>query len=212
MADPYRFGGPIPESVQRLKKRREWRASSLFARVKRGRREALAEERSAATASGEDWYRAALEPYARSPSCVKDLALADGANEAVVGSHDAAAAKNDGLPAAEAGLADVVRRLIDAWNTGPGLLVGGIAAQRKFSTGEFDQRVFAALIEGSLQFQIFLLQLGQVRLELQKTGVVSEQSLLRLEQLLQKRRSSLVDECGVSQGTHALGELASSGD
>lgn len=38
MAEPqYRFGGPIPESVMRLRKRREWRASSLFATVKRGR-------------------------------------------------------------------------------------------------------------------------------------------------------------------------------
>ena len=45
MADPYRFGGPIPESVQRLRKRREWRASSLYATVKRGR----ARDRAAAT-------------------------------------------------------------------------------------------------------------------------------------------------------------------
>lgn len=37
MADRYRFGGPIPESVMRLRKRREWRASSLYATVKRGR-------------------------------------------------------------------------------------------------------------------------------------------------------------------------------
>lgn len=33
----YRFGGPIPESVQRLKRRREWRSSRLYATVKRGR-------------------------------------------------------------------------------------------------------------------------------------------------------------------------------
>lgn len=38
MAEPqYRYGGPIPESVQRLKKRREGRASSLYATVMRGR-------------------------------------------------------------------------------------------------------------------------------------------------------------------------------
>lgn len=38
MAEPhYRFGGPVPERAQWLKKRREWRASSLFATVKRGR-------------------------------------------------------------------------------------------------------------------------------------------------------------------------------
>lgn len=33
----YRFGGPVPERAQWLKKRREWRASSLYATVKRGR-------------------------------------------------------------------------------------------------------------------------------------------------------------------------------
>ena len=42
MTEQYRFGGSIPESVQRLKKRREWRASGLFATVKRGHREARA--------------------------------------------------------------------------------------------------------------------------------------------------------------------------
>ena len=37
MTERYRFGGPIPESVKRMKARREWRASRLFATVKRGR-------------------------------------------------------------------------------------------------------------------------------------------------------------------------------
>ena len=38
MTEPqYRYGGPVPERAQWLKKRREWRASSLFATVKRGR-------------------------------------------------------------------------------------------------------------------------------------------------------------------------------
>lgn len=50
MAEPqYRFGGPVPERAQWLKKRREWRASSLFASVKRGR--ARDREEGAATAS-----------------------------------------------------------------------------------------------------------------------------------------------------------------
>lgn len=43
----YRFGGPIPESVQRLKERRQFRASSLYARVKRTRRERFEEEQAA---------------------------------------------------------------------------------------------------------------------------------------------------------------------
>ena len=45
MAEPYRFGGPIPESVQRLKKRRQFRASSLYARMKRGIRDRLESEK-----------------------------------------------------------------------------------------------------------------------------------------------------------------------
>lgn len=61
MTERYRFGGPIPESVKRLKARREYRASSLNATVKRGR--ARDREEAAATASGKDWYRAALEPF-----------------------------------------------------------------------------------------------------------------------------------------------------
>lgn len=51
MADPYRFGGPIPESVQRLKSRREYRASSLHAGVKKIRRERFESERASASSS-----------------------------------------------------------------------------------------------------------------------------------------------------------------
>lgn len=51
MANPYRFGGPIPESVQRLKSRREYRASSLHAGVKKIRRERFESERASASAS-----------------------------------------------------------------------------------------------------------------------------------------------------------------
>lgn len=41
MAEPYRWGGVTPESVKELQKRRRWRASSLYARVKAGRLDAL---------------------------------------------------------------------------------------------------------------------------------------------------------------------------
>ena len=45
MGEQYRFGGPIPESVQRMKKRRQFRASSLYARMKRSLGEKFDEER-----------------------------------------------------------------------------------------------------------------------------------------------------------------------
>lgn len=62
MADLYRFGGPIPESVQRLKARREFSASTLHAGVKRIRRERFESERAMATASID------IPPKAGSPS------------------------------------------------------------------------------------------------------------------------------------------------
>jgi hypothetical protein len=45
MAEPYRFGGPIPESVARLKSRRVFRASSLYSRMKGSLGEKFDEER-----------------------------------------------------------------------------------------------------------------------------------------------------------------------
>ncbi len=59
----YRFGGPIPESVQRLKRRREWRSSSLYATVKRGRSSNAATVTPLSPGSEKDWYRAALKPF-----------------------------------------------------------------------------------------------------------------------------------------------------
>lgn len=38
MAEPYRFGGPIPEQVKRLASRRAYRGSQLFATLKKNRR------------------------------------------------------------------------------------------------------------------------------------------------------------------------------
>lgn len=68
MAEPqYRFGGPVPERAQWLKKRREWRASSLYATVKRGRardRDAAAARTSSLQPSCEQMAAlAAMAPY-----------------------------------------------------------------------------------------------------------------------------------------------------
>lgn len=115
-------------------------------------------------------------------------------------------------PFAEAGLANVVGSLMDAWIAGPNAVACAIAAQRKEAASDLDQRVFAALIEGLLQFQVFFLHLGQIRLELQKTGVVSEQSLLSLEQLLHKSSGFFVDQGAVFGGTDSFGYIARSGD
>lgn len=39
MSEPYRFGGPIPESVQTLQRRRRYRGSQSFATLKKNRRQ-----------------------------------------------------------------------------------------------------------------------------------------------------------------------------
>lgn len=145
-------------------------------------------------------------------SLVKDLSFTGGTGKSVVGTHDPSALEHNRPANGEAGLADIVGRLIDSWLCGPSGVVGGIAAQRNGTASERDQRVFAALINGCLQFQIFLLQLGQIRLELQKSGVVSEESLLRLEQLLQQGRGLFVDEGGVAGCTQSLGDVSCRGD
>lgn len=43
MAERYWYGGPIPVTARRLKERREYRSSSLYAGVKKARRERFAE-------------------------------------------------------------------------------------------------------------------------------------------------------------------------
>jgi len=66
MNERYRFGGPIPESVKRMKARREWRASQLFASVKRGRardREAAARTSSLQSSCEQMTALAAMGPY-----------------------------------------------------------------------------------------------------------------------------------------------------
>lgn len=145
-------------------------------------------------------------------SLIEDLGFTDGTGKSVVGTHEPSALEHNRSANGEAGLADIVGRLIDSWLCGPSGVVGGIAAQRNCTASERDQRVFAALIDGCLQFQIFLLQLGQIRLELQKSGVVSEESLLRLEQLLQQGRGLFVDEGGVAGCTQSLGDVSCRGD
>lgn len=47
----YRLGGPIPEAVKRLRERRRFRDSSLYARMKRGIRDRLEAEKATGKSS-----------------------------------------------------------------------------------------------------------------------------------------------------------------
>ncbi len=61
MAEPYRFGGPIPERAKQLMDRRRFRGSESFASLKRLRGDRFDEARAAATAAA---VRPAASPAA----------------------------------------------------------------------------------------------------------------------------------------------------
>ena len=57
MAEPYRFGGPIPERAKQLMDRRRYRASEFFTNLKRRRGRDFDEARSAALGLSPDPQR-----------------------------------------------------------------------------------------------------------------------------------------------------------
>lgn len=208
MTDRYRYGGPVPERAQWLKKRREWRASSLFATVKRGRVRDRDEKRAADRA----WYREALGPFAHGNSPVVDVDLASGAPKSIGLPHEKCTLEHRLDPLVEARLADVVQRLRACWIAGPAGFWTDVHSIREMSAGEFDKRVTTTLASGFFQFSQLLAGFEVIVLELQKSGVVSEKTLLSLEQLLQKGGGFFVDEVGVSGCTQSLGNVSCSGD
>ena len=209
MAEPqYRFGGPIPERAQWLKKRREWRASSLFATVKRGRARDREEKRAADRA----WYGEALKPFARGNSPVVDVDLASGAPKSIGLPLEKCTLEHGLDPLVEARLADVVQRLRACWIAGPARLWTDIHSIREMPAGEFDKRVATTFASGFFQFSQFLAGFEVLVLELQKSGVVSKKTLLSLEQLLQKGGGFFVDEVGVAGCAQSLGNVSSCGD
>ncbi len=120
-------------------------------------------------------------------SAVEDMSLANGAAESVVDAHDPTALQH-ALPAGgKAWLADVVRGLVQSWATGPVLVLAGVVSHREAPVSEAEQRIAFAVLDAGLQFSHFLLCLGEVRLQLEQSGVVSEQALLRLEKLFHER-------------------------
>ena len=61
MADPYRFGGPIPARAKELAARRAYRASEFFTNLKRRRGKAFDEARSEAPGITPDRLRPILD-------------------------------------------------------------------------------------------------------------------------------------------------------
>lgn len=53
MSNPYRWGDVAPPAVQKIKARREYRASSLYQTIKRGRRQRIEETAVLLTSAGQ---------------------------------------------------------------------------------------------------------------------------------------------------------------
>lgn len=85
-------------------------------------------------------------------------------------------------PAVEARLAEVVLRLRAAWRAGPALLWGDLFPLREVAGSQFEKLVTIALVESFLEYSQLLCGLEVLLLKRQHLGVVSEQSLLSLQQ------------------------------
>ncbi|MBS3018562.1 hypothetical protein DJFAAGMI_01294 [Comamonas sp. PE63] len=112
----------------------------------------------------------------------------------------------------EAWLTQIVERLRRSWLAVPVLTLSEIHSIRQVARGDFDERVATPFTSGFFKLPHFLTGFEVFALELKKSSVVSKQSLLGFEQLIEQRRSAFVDQCRVAQSTHALGDVARSGN
>lgn len=100
-------------------------------------------------------------------------------------------------PLVEARLTEVVKRLRAAWLAGPALLWGDVHPIQEIARTDFEQRVAATLSDGFFQFSQFLAGFEVLVLHLEHRGVVSEQSLLGLQQLIVDARHSFGNQIEV---------------
>lgn len=115
-------------------------------------------------------------------------------------------------PVVEALLTNVVGRLRASWLAGPALLWADVHPIRQVAASDVDQRVATLLADGFFQFSQFLAGFEMLVLQLQEQGVVREQALLSLEQLLEERRRTFVDQRTVPHRTDSLGDVPRSSD
>lgn len=103
-------------------------------------------------------------------------------------------------PLVEARLTEVVQRLRASWLAGPALLWGDVHTIRELTVPDIDKRVASTLARGFFQFSQFLAGYEVLTLELKESGVVSEKTLLGLEQLLHDGGCLFADESPISGG------------
>lgn len=138
---------------------------------------------------------------------VENLTIAAPALQTPGDSHDEVALQHHLSPIVEALLTNVVKRLRASWLAGPALLWGDIHPISIVAPGEADQRVAVALRESFFQFSSLLAGFEILVLELEKTGVVSEQSILHLEQRFVESGCFLRKQVEVSNSSDGLGHV-----
>jgi hypothetical protein len=111
-------------------------------------------------------------------------------------------------PVVEARLTDVVQRLRASWLAGPAGLWGDIHPICKLAGSDLDKRVATTLRQGFFQFSQLLCGLEVLLLKSKELGVVSEESLLGLEQLVVKSGDFRGDEIAVADREHRLPDVA----
>ncbi|WP_353233347.1 hypothetical protein [Diaphorobacter ruginosibacter] len=103
---------------------------------------------------------------------------------------------------AQARLAKEIRRFRGAWLLGPALLWGDIHPIRRLPIPDVDKRIATALARGFLQCSNLLAHFEILVQELEKTGLVSEERVLSLENLVANSGCFFGDEIEVSDSHH----------
>lgn len=126
------------------------------------------------------------------------------AGRAVIGGdsvHGAGSLEDSFDALVEAVLTNVVHRLRASWLAGPALLWGDVHPVSKFARSDLDKRIATLLVQGFARYSQLLAGLEVLLRDRKQFGVVSEESLLSLEQLLVDARhldgdQRLISEAG----------------
>jgi hypothetical protein len=137
----------------------------------------------------------------------EDLPAADRADLGVGTVHESGFPQNRLDPLVEARLTEVVHGLRKAWIAHMAGFWSDIHPIDKVARSDFEKRIATTLSDGFFQFSQFLCGFEVLTLQLRELGIVSEQTVLSLEQLLvdlAHRNSDLVE---ISKSHRGLAKL-----
>lgn len=106
-------------------------------------------------------------------------------------------------------LAEIVGNLRASWLAGPALIWSDLHAVHELASTEVDKRIAILARSGFFQFSQLLCGLEVLLLELQKHGVVHEETLLGCEQLLVDLRDSRCRLIEIADANSRGGQLLS---